>query len=258
MKFFVLIFAVWTCQLLAGADGTVRIADTLGDGVFRAAALQLALAGKTVACTQERVTPEKAFAGLQKGDYDLVLAYRSLVPESLQSQCRDYAVDAVMLSVNAGNSRSSFTSGELAEAFSGKRRSWVSFNGEDRQIHLMRLEDNSSAVEIFRKKVMGKLAFAPAFERKNTVELLHLAVLNKNALVLSVRPDAELSTGLKAVTVDGVYPSLENVKKGRYPLSERRAVLNGKHLSREAQILLETVFSADMGAVIADCGLIQP
>ena len=105
---------------------------------------------------------------------------------------------------------------------------------------------------------MGKLAFAPAFERKNTVELLHLAVVNKNALVLSGRPDAELSTGLKAVSVDGIYPSLENLKNGRYPLCERRTILTAKEPSSGVQTLLKAIFAADMGSVIADHGLVQP
>ena len=90
------------------------------------------------------------------------------------------------------------------------------------------------------------------------MELLHLAVLNENALVLSGRPDAELSTGLKAVSVDGIYPSLENLKNGRYPLCERRTLLTGKNPSGNVKELLKTIFSADMGSVIADHGLVQP
>ena len=122
----------------------------------------------------------------------------------------------------------------------------------------MRLPEDASAVRIFREKVMGKRSFAPVFERKNTMELLQLTALNENALVLSGRPDVELSTSVKAVSVNGIYPSLANVKNGRYPLSERRVVVTGKNPSGNVQRLLSALFAAETGGVIAEHGLIQP
>ncbi len=258
MKFLTGFFLAFGCLILTGAEKPVRIADTVGDTVFRSAAVRLTLTGQPVACSQEKVTVEKALAGLQKGEYDLVLAYRSAVPEKQQKFCRDYAVDAVMIAMNAGNSRNGFTTRELAETFSGEKRSWLTLNGNDFQIHLMRLPDAASAVRIFRDKVMKKRPFAPAFIRENPMELLRLAVLNENALVLTCRPDMELATGLKAAAVDEVYPSLENVKNGRYPLVERRTVLLPEKPSAGVQMLLKTVLSADMENVIAEHGLIRP
>lgn len=258
MRTTIVLLTLLLCFALSGGEQVVRIADTVGDSLIRGVAVRMALAGTPVTCSQERVTPEKAFAGLRKGEYDLVLAFRSAVPADLQSACRDYAVDAAMISVNAKNSRGNFTSRELAEAFSGWRRSWLTLNGGDYQIHLMRLNSDASAVRIFQQKVMGKRSFAPAYERSSTTELLHMAVLNENALVLSGRPDAELSTGLKAASVDGVYPSLENLKSGRYPLCERRTILTAKEPSAGVQTLLKAVLAADMGSVIADHGLVQP
>ncbi len=258
MKCWLLLFIVSLCVVLTGGEAPVRIADTLGDPAVRTAAVRLALAGKPVACTQELVTLEKAFAGLQKGEYDLVLAYRSAVPANLQAQCRDYAVDAAMIAVNVKNPKSNFTVRELAEAFSGWRRSWLTYNGTNFQIHLMRLPDDAPAVRIFRDKVLGKRTFSAAFERKNSMELLHLAVLNENALVLTTRPDAELATNVKAVSVEGVYPSLENIKSGRYPLCERRVVVISGKAAGKVQELLSMLFSADMGSVIAEHGGIQP
>lgn len=258
MKFFAVLLSVFCALSAAGTDAPVRIADTVGDPVFRTAAIRMALAGTPVACEQVQTTMEKAFAGLQNGTYDLVLAPRSSVPEKWQKYCRDYGVNAVMIAVNGRNPRSHFTSGELAEIFSGKRRSWITLNGQDFQIHLMRMPDASSPVRIFRERIMGGNAFAPAFVRKNPAELLRLAEVNKNAIVLTLRPDAELSTGLKAASIDGIYPSLENMKTGRYPLCERLTVVYRVPPTGKVKTLLDHIFSAEMAAVIAGHGLVRP
>ena len=257
MRTAAVLLILFLCFVLSGGEQTVRIADTVGDSLIRAAAVRLALAGTPVSCSQERVTPEKAFSGLRNGEYDLVITYRSAVPADLLAGCRDYAVDAAMIAVNAKNPKGNFTSRELADAFSGKAGSWLTLNGSNYQIHLMRLKGDASAVRIFRQKIMDKRSFAPAYERTSTTELLHMAVLNENALVLTGRPDAELSTGLKAVSVDGIYPSLENLKNGRYPLCERRTILTVKNPSAGVLALWKVLSAADMSSVIADHGLIQ-
>lgn len=257
MKFFAGIAGVFFAVLVCAGEPVVRIADTVGETALRTAVIRMALSGDPIACTQERVSPEKALAGLRNGTYDMVLMRRSAVPDDLKARCRNYAAEAAMISVNSKNARNDMTSRELAEVFSGWRRSWVTLNGLDFQIHLMRMKMDSFPVQIFREKIMGKRAFAPAFEREDGMELLHLAVVNENALVLTNRPDAELSTSLKVLSVDGIYPSLENVKNGRYPLSEFRTVILNTKPSGKVQKLLTFLFSAEMGKILADHGLIE-
>ena len=258
MKFFAGTVLFFCALLLAGQEPVLRIADTLGDTLFRAAAIQMALAGKNITCTQEQMTEEKALAALQKGDVDLVLIHRSRVPEKWQSRCRDYGVEAAMIGMNAQNSRHKFSSRELAEAFSGWKRSWLTLNGSDFQIHLMRQPDTAPAVRIFQRKIMGKRRFAPAFIRENPLELLRLAEVNEHALVLTCRPDMELAIGLRAAEVDGVYPSLENVKNGRYPLSDRRTVIFREKKVPAGERLLEFILSPAMEKTVAEHGLIRP
>ena len=104
---------------LAGAEPGLRIADTIGDAAVREAAIRRAQGGNAGTCRQERVTLERALAGLRAGEYDLVLAYRSALPEDLRGRARDYAIEAAMIAVNAANVRSSFSAKDLAEIFSG-------------------------------------------------------------------------------------------------------------------------------------------
>ena len=250
---------LWLCCLtLAGAEPELRIADAIGDAAVREAAIRWTLSGGAAACRQERVTLDRALAGLRKGEYDLVLAYRSALPEALRGRGRDYAIEAAMIAVNAANVRSDFSAKALAEIFSGWRRSWKTLNGEEFQIHLMRLEDGAGPVGIFRRKIMGGKEFAPAFVRRDGDELLRLTELNEHAITLTGRPDAELSIGIKAASVDGVAPSIENLKNGRYPLADRRVALTAETPSAGAGSLLEFMRLPDMAAVFAGYGLMMP
>lgn len=260
-------FTLLVCLLgltLAGAEDApgphdLRIADTIDETAVLDAAIRLRVRdGKPGSCVQDRVTLDRALAGLRAGKYDLVLAYRSALPENLHGRARDYAIEAAMIAVNAANVRSSFSSKDLAEIFSGWRKSWKTLNGEDFQIHLMRLEDNAGATRIFRRKIMGKRTFAPAFVRRNGTELLRLAEISEHAVVLTFRPDAELSTVIKAAAIDGVYPSLENLKNGKYPLTDRRVVLMAEKPSPEARALVDFLRRPEMAAVFAECGLVMP
>ena len=262
VRFFTLLACIFGLTL-AGAEDVpgphdLRIADTIGDAAVREAAIRQTLAGKPGTCVQDRVTLERALAGLRAGKYDAVLAYRSELPEDLRGRARDYAVEAAMIAVNAANVRSSFSARDLAEIFSGWRKTWKTLNGEDFQIHLMRLDDSAGATAIFRRKIMGKQEFARAFVRRSGAELLRLTELYEHAVTLTFRPDAELSTNIKAAAVDGVYPSLENVKNGKYPLADRRVFLMPEKPSPEALALVEFLRRPEMAAVFADSGLIQP
>ena len=249
---------------LAGAEDVpgphdLRIADTIGETAVLDAAVRLRVrAGKPGTCVQDRVTLDRALAGLRAGKYDVVLAYRSALPEDLRGRAQDYAVEAAMIAVNAANVRSSFSAKDLTEIFSGWRKTWKTLNGENFQIHLMRLENNAGATEIFRRKIMGDRSFARAFVRRSGAELLRMTELYEHAVTLTFRPDAELSTGVKAAAVDGVYPSLENLKNGKYPLADRRVVLMAEKPSPEAAALMEFLRRPEMAAVFADSGLVMP
>ena len=177
-------FTLLTCLFgltLAGAEDVpgphdLRIADTVGETAVLDAVIMLRVrAGKPGTCVQDRVTLEHALTGLRAGKYDLVFAYRSELPENLRVRARDYAIEAAMIAVNAVNVRSSFSAKDLAEIFSGWRKTWKTLNGEDFQIHLMRLDDSAGATGIFRRKIMGKREFARAFVRRDGAAIFVLS-----------------------------------------------------------------------------------
>ena len=234
---------------------TVRIADAIGDDAVRGVALLLAFSGSGKwEIQQTRVTVDEGLKGLREKRYELVLARVSELPEKYGAVREDYAVEGAMIALHGDNAVNDLSCRELAEIFSGWRKSWRTVNGKEFQIHLMKEPDGAFAVEIFRRKIMGKQSFAPAYERQNFMELLELTKIQEHAATLMPRPDIELPDGMRAVAVDHVYPSLENLRNGRYPLTDRRTALHGKELSPDAGLFLKQLRNA--AKILAQYGLI--
>ncbi len=256
MKVFLRVWILLSCALLPA--GAVRVADTIGDAAVRQAAIACVLSGRKADVEQISMSVPEALAALKAGKADLALIRKCELPAARQEDGKIYAIETAMVSVHRDNPRNSCSSQELAEIFSGWKKSWVTLNGESFRIHLMRQMPDSVPVRLFCRKILKQRTLAAAFERQDFMEILRLVSVNRHAAALTARPDMEIPTDIKVISVDGVYPSLDHLRAGTYPLCERRMVLSGRRLSSEAEAFLSFILSGDMAVILAEEGLLQP
>lgn len=128
------------------------------------------------------------------------------------------ANDGIAPIVNKANSVSELTTDELRDIFSGKITNWKEVGGPDLRIELVNRDEASGTREAFAKIVMGKQKFdRGAVVLPGTGQVREVVGRTKGAIgYISV---GFVNNEVKALTVDGVAPTRENVAIGFYPIS---------------------------------------
>jgi phosphate transport system substrate-binding protein len=129
-----------------------------------------------------------------------------------------WAVDGVAVVVNPGNPVRSLTAEQLRKIFAGKSDNWRAVGGPDRRIDIYTRDKASGTRAVFWKKALarGEISAKANF------------VISNGAMKAAVAGDpgaiGYVSVGfiddsVSPVALDGVTPSLETVKSGKYPVA---------------------------------------
>jgi len=158
------------------------------------------------------------------GTADIGTSSRDLKDEEAQLGLFDspVAYDGIAVIVSPENPVDGLTKDQLQAIFSGEITNWREVGGVDRTIDLVNRDEASGTREAFKKIVMGDVAFDP-----------RAAVLPGTGQVRDVVARAEGAIGyisagfvnprftsveVKALEVDGVAPTEENIGSSAYPI----------------------------------------
>jgi phosphate transport system substrate-binding protein len=130
----------------------------------------------------------------------------------------EWAIDGVGIVVNPANPVKNLTKAQIKDIFSGKITNWNQAGGPDKPINLYTRDEASGTREVFWEKALDKGAISP----KASV------VVSNGAMKSSVAADpggigyvsvGHIDTSVKAVSLDGIMPTIETVKARKYPIS---------------------------------------
>ena len=224
-----------------------------GDQPAREALLDFANDNRQLAISIHTAALAEALKALDAGRADLVLAAEEALPENYRLR-RRYAAETAVIVVNARNAKDRFSSAELRSIFSGTLGDWQSLNGSVYSLHRYGLAEGKPGEMVFRTRVMQDRSYAPElFRRPNTAELLLLTAANPNAIAFCGYP-GDLSTEVKAAAVDGVFPTLDNLRSGRYPLMSYRVVVMSKKVSPQTLLFIRKLGSAEFADLLREHG----
>ncbi|MDH4139819.1 MAG: phosphate ABC transporter substrate-binding protein [Coriobacteriia bacterium] len=159
---------------------------------------------------------------VSRGSSDIGTSSRDLKPQEEELGLYDtaIAVDAIAVVVNPDNPVDALTSDEVRSVFAGEVSNWSEVGGPDWEIGLVNRDEASGTREAFYRIVMGGVSFDRS-----------AAVLPGTGQVRSVVANAESAIGyvslgfvtseVKVIRVDGVMPTPETVRNGRYPLQRK-------------------------------------
>ncbi len=196
-------FAEKLAEIFMGQHPKIRV-DVQGGG--SSAGIQAAIQGAANlgASSRELLGPEKALQ-------EIPIAY-----------------DGIAIIVHPTNPLSNLSVEQIKQIFTSKLTDWRDFGLPPREIDVINREEGSGTREAFEHLVMGKAEVSPAaMVQDSNGAVREIVAGDPNAI-------GYLSAGLvdnrvKAVTIDGVRPSPENIKNHTYKL-RRRFLL----VSREA------------------------
>lgn len=174
-----------------------------------------------------------------------------------------YCRDAVAVVVNPANRRSDLTRAELKAIFTGNQHSWEDGTG----VVVLIRDGYSGTRQFFEKKIIGEKEYIPAYvtvEKKGEGMLLTPPFTSFNPPFFPlIKSSQELLFSLakirgaiaylamggipreaRAVKIDGIAPTPQNIKNGRYPLSRTPMLVTRGKPAGEARQFIDFVLSA--------------
>jgi phosphate transport system substrate-binding protein len=187
---------------------------------------------KTVQCS----TTPYAYERLIYGRTDLIFAFAPskaqealAAKEGLQFTLTPLAREAFVFLVNAQNPVNGLSVEQIRAIYSGQINDWKDVGGLPEKIMPFQREANSGSQTVMEKSVMQGLALRePLMDtRIGAMDMLIHSVADyrnrKNALGYSFRfyaTQMNSAPDIKLLEIDGVAPTVENIRAGRYPLTE--------------------------------------
>lgn len=200
---------------LGGAGSMIQVAQAL------AAAFEAKNPGSKITVMPNTMGTTGGINAVGNGKVTIGLAARALKSEeSAKYKYHPLGRAAVVIAVSKDVTVTALTGSQVCDLFSGKYKSWKDVGAGDQKVEVLTRNEDDGAKEAVRTNI-------PCF--KDLKESPEASILIRGAAMvsgLSSRPGAigitefdavtEAKGAFKALTLDGVTPSIETVKNGKY------------------------------------------
>lgn len=168
------------------------------------------------------------------------------------------ALDGIAVIVNDANPVSDLTMDQLRSIYAGEITNWSEVGGDDLTILVVNRDEASGTREAFKKIVMDGTAFdRSAAVLPGTGQVRDVVSRTAGAIgyisIGFVSSDFTTST-VKALAIDGVAATEENVENGTYPVSRDLYFFTKGDPSGKVEQYIELVLSDEMAQTIRDAG----
>ncbi|MFZ1985124.1 MAG: phosphate ABC transporter substrate-binding protein [Desulfatitalea sp.] len=129
-----------------------------------------------------------------------------------------WAIDGVAVVVHPDNPVKALNSAQLAEIYAGRLVNWKALGGPDKSINIYTRDEASGTREVFWEKAIAK----------GEISAKALFVASNGAMKTAIAQDpygigyvsvGHIDPSVAPVALDGVAPTLENVKAGKYKVA---------------------------------------
>lgn len=158
-------------------------------------------------------------------------------------------LEAFVFFVNSKNPIDNLSVEEIKAIYSGEITNWKKVGGANRLINpVSRLEGSGSQTTM--EKFMGNKKIA----NKSLLSILG------GSIGFSFRyymQDMVANSGVKTISVNGVYPDRENIKNGKYPIIAKfYAIYRADNQNKNVKILVDWLLSSEGQQIIEKCGYV--
>lgn len=206
------------------------------------------------------------FAGLCAGICEIAAGSRSMLKgEEEQLKVRgvelnDYVIGTYSVAViaNAANSTADLTRAQVRDIFTGAVQNWKQVGGSDAPIHLCIRDPISGTYLGFRELAMDNKDYtvASTAEFTNYTGIAEAVAKDQNAIGY-VSPDLAGKSGVKAISIGGVAPTVAAVRDGTYPFARVLHLYTVKPAEPPlAKEFIQYVLSAPGQKIVADMGFV--
>jgi len=166
-----------------------------------------------------------------------------------------WAIDGVGVVINPRNQVKSLSTAELQDVFTGKVVNWKALGGVDKGINVYIRDEASGTREVF-----GQMAL----DQKEVSSKANVVVSNgamKSAVANDPYGIGYVSVGhidptVAPVSIDGVSPTLSNVKEGKYPIARGLFSNTRKEPKGLTKKFIDFLFTPEGRKIAAENGFI--
>ena len=193
----------------------------------------------------------------QTGTSNLGMSSRVLKDEEKNLWFVEIARDGLAVIINPDNPIQSLTLQQVSDIYSAKITDWSQLGGKKAKIHIITREDGSGTRDAFVNLVMGESNITPkAIVQDSNGAVRQLVADDPNAV-------GYISLGLvdatvKALELDGVAATRDNVINGSYNLSRPFLFIAQSEPTGQTKQFLDFVLSAEGQKILMNEGLISP
>jgi phosphate transport system substrate-binding protein len=193
----------------------------------------------------------------------IALASHGIKPEDIQKgnlRVIEVAKGAIVFAINASVPMTDITEAQVCDIYSGKLRNWQSFGGPNVPIVVLTRPPAEVDPEVIRAKI-GCFAQLKEVETAKVMarggDMAAALADTANAIGMTSMTVVEQSAGkVKALTINGVAPTPENVKNGRYFLTRDFLFVTKGEPTTAIKKFLDFVLSSEGDRVILANGAV--
>lgn len=166
-----------------------------------------------------------------------------------------FAIDGIAVVVNLKNPAVKLKKSQIIDIFSGKINNWKALGFKDRGINVYTRDASSGTRKVFWKKALnkGKITKSANFVKSHGAMK---SAINVDPYGIGYISIGFLDDTVSSVSLDGVAPTLENVRKGNYKIA-RGLYMNTKgEPERLTSLFIDYIMSKEGQKIVAENGYI--
>ncbi len=166
-----------------------------------------------------------------------------------------FAVDGIAVIVNPQRKIQNISTAQLVNVFSGKTTNWKELGGPDATINVYTRDSESGTRKVFWKKGLKR---APITRRANFVKsnaAMKTAVAG-DPLGIGYISLGVADSSVKPLAIDGIYPSIENVKTGKYKIARGLYMNTRGKPGGLARAFIDYMLSPEGQELVKGCGFL--
>lgn len=191
----------------------------------------------------------------QSGTADIGMSSRSLKETEMNLWSVEIARDGLAVIVHSSNPIINLTLDQIRDIYTAKTTNWSQIGGTNSKIHVIAREEGSGTRGAFEDLVMDDLRISPkAIVQDSNGAVRQLIADDPNAIgFISL---GLVDNSVKALQLDGVAATTENVINGSYGLSRPFLFMTLNQPSGETKLFLDFSLSAEGQKLLSAEGLI--
>lgn len=190
------------------------------------------------------------------GTVDIGAASRELKPDEPQLVKHQLASDGIAIVTDPSNTVVGLTKDEVRQIFAGETTNWEDVGGPDKEIIVVSREEGSGTRGAFEELVMGEslITNRAILQSSNGAVRTTVATTPDSIGFLSF---GYLDTSVKALRIDGVASTVDNVLNGSYAISRPLYFLTKETPTGIVKAFIDFCLGPDGQAIVESEGYIS-